>query len=223
MSAITYVIVRKDLPGILPDPRAQSLLVAFLKGLYDPTYVDKCKTDFSFLPVKNQLRDIALQSINLLEVSPGAPEWIEETSVLPNGAGQGDYVISTRRSVSSALEQDRLADKISAAETTLAQTVALLDGIQAGSAEMGLKLEKAAMGFDYENDGFFEDLENRADAGFIMAITALSICFILSIMVICWQEGRLRELESRANLYQVQPAKKKKTRRSDTAPLAAEE
>jgi hypothetical protein len=222
MSALTYAIVRKDLPSVLPDPRAQSLLVAFLKNLYDPNYVGKCETDFSFLPVKNRLRDVALQSIALLEVSSEAPEWIAESSVLPDGAGQGDFVISTRRSVSSTLEQEHLAQKVIKAETTLEQTVALLSEIRAESAEMGLKLEKNAMGFDYENDEFFEELEKRADAGFIMAIIALSICFILSIMVICWQEGRLRELESRARLYQVQPAKKKDTRRGETGSVSAD-
>lgn len=224
MSALTYAIIRKDLPSFIPDPRAQSLLVAFLRSLYDPNYVTKCEEDFLFLPVKNRLRDVALQSIDLLEMSPDAPEWIQETTVLENGAGQGDYVISTRRSVSSLVEQDLLAEKVSHAETTLEQTVALLDVIQADSALMALKLEQAAMGIDYENDESFQQLVNRADAGFIMAIVALSICFFLSIMVICWQEGRLRELESRAQLYQVaeQPAKKKKSRRQDTAPLTAD-
>ena len=216
MSALTYAIVRKDLASFIPDPRSQSFLVAFLKALYDPNYVGKCADEFLFLPVKDRLRDIALQSIALLETSPEAPEWTIETEALTDGSGQGDYIISTLRGVSSVLEQSLTAHHVKEIEATLDEAVGLLETLQTDSAATAQKLADTAAGIDYENDPYFIELKNRANAGFIIAITSLSIGFILSILVICWQERRLRELESRANLFHQQAVEQKKKRRRAT-------
>lgn len=109
MVLIMYALVRKDLTQVIAEPRAQSFMVAFLKGLYDIDYVDRCQDQNLFLLVKGKMRKNALQSINSLIVSPDAPEWIKETEVL-TGAGQGDYVISTKRELSSLIQQYLLTD-----------------------------------------------------------------------------------------------------------------
>ena len=89
MSALTYAYVRKDLT-FMEDPRSQSFLKAFLRAMYDEEYIGKCEESFGFLSIKDNLRDQALQSIDMLRVSADAPEWVTETEeVLSDGLLQG--------------------------------------------------------------------------------------------------------------------------------------
>lgn len=92
--AMSYVYVRKDL-SFMETPKQQSLLVAFLKNLYDPKAIEQCSI-FGFTRVPNSVRKIALEGIEMLQVDPAAPEWTVEEDTIP-GEGQGTYVISHKR------------------------------------------------------------------------------------------------------------------------------
>ena len=62
---MSYVYVRKNL-DFIDDPVEQSLLVTFLRALYDPAYIDQCADLFGFTPVPKNVRDIGFGGIDML-------------------------------------------------------------------------------------------------------------------------------------------------------------
>jgi len=186
MVAITYVIVRKDLPSFIPDPRAQSLLVVFLKSLYDSDFISKCQEDYLFLPVPENLREIALKSIESLTVSSGAPTWIKEVDVSEDGSGTGEYVISNYRSLASVGDIATLTkhsqdtkDQFNMITEDLNQMKKALAAIEeAELARLSNQLRQE------EIDQLIEDIGKRADLGFIIAIASLSLAFLCLLMLI---------------------------------------
>lgn len=104
--------MKKDLTFI-GDPAAQTLLQTFLKALYAPEWITQCEEEFGFVRVDGVLRDKALEAIDSMIVSTDAPQWTFEYETEKN-IGQGDFVISTKRSSYSEVEQDNLVEKIAA-------------------------------------------------------------------------------------------------------------
>lgn len=208
MVMITYVYVRKDLQSFLPDPRAQSLMVAFLKGFYDPDIMSICEEDYLMLPVKDEVREVGLAAIDMLEVSPEAPEWTIETDVLV-GEGMGDYVISVRRESSFAIQQEILTEKVNEATLTLEGIVGEIASMGTKSDTLEEKLNQVASGGSGLDDSIAEK-ERRIDAGFYMAVIGL-VLWILTAVGLCLQQSKIRELEARCA---VQPVKVSKKRRS---------
>ena len=219
MVLMTYILVRKDLPTFISDPRAQSLLVAFLKALYDPLYMGKCEEQYRFLPVKGDLRDMALASIDMLELSPDAPDWIQEVDILPFG-GQGDYVISTRRKQIMAIDQDTLIEKVNRAEVALESMVEEMNAINLKSSEMETALEKVTLDQSFPDD-LLSDEQERINASFGMSIVALVLWFF-SIVVIFRLQSKLSRLEATQN-HMLEQAKKKTRHRHHKTPINPEQ
>jgi len=207
MVLMTYILVRKDLPTFISDPRAQSLLVAFLKALYDPAYMGHCEEEYRFLPVKGNLRDMALESIDMLELSPDAPDWIQEIDILPYG-GQGDYVISTRRKQILVIDQGILMEKVHRAEVALEAMTQEMTAINVKSNEIEIELEKVALDQGIPDD-LLSDEQERINASFGMGIVSLVLWFF-SIVVIYRQQAKLSRLEVIQN--QILEQAKKKSR-----------
>jgi hypothetical protein len=108
---MTYLYVRTDL-SYFGDADEQSLLVAFLKALYDDDYVQQCVEDHGFTLPTQTVRNYALNAIDtLLTVDPASNEWIIESSTLPI-EGTGDFVISQKRRTHNEVERDVLFDSI---------------------------------------------------------------------------------------------------------------
>lgn len=214
---MTYILVRKDLPNFITDPRAQSLLVAFLKALYDPFYMGKCEEVYHFLPVKGNLRDMALASIDLLELSPDAPDWIQEIDILAYG-GQGDYIISTRRKQILALDQDILTEKVRRAEATLEGMADEMTAIQVKSSEMESTLENLATDQSLPDDILSEE-QVRINASLGMGIASLVLWFF-SIVVIWRLQAKLSHMEATQNQMLEQAKRKARHRHRSTAPNA---
>lgn len=195
MVAITYVIVRKDLPAFIPNPESQSLLVAFLKALYDPSFISKCEDDYDFLSVPESLAIQAMESIGMISVSPDAPTWILEDSVFDGDLGTGDYTISRRRNLASNLNLDVLQQNVEEATDTLTLLATDLEALKIQSTRMETDLVQAAIqGANGDTMDVIEDLEKRADASFIIALVSLSLC-VLSMLVIFKQNIALRQLQ----------------------------
>jgi hypothetical protein len=191
---LTYIYVRKDLPSFIPDPEAQSLLVAFLKALYNDDYVTKCEEDFGFVRITGALRDLALEGIEMLQISPEAPTWVFESSaVLPEG-GQGDYVISARRKLSFLVEQDHLVERTSKLELELEEALTNMDRIEgiAKEAETTAKNADLLEGIDLSGfSNFDEGEEKRLNVAFILSIVSLCLWFVTTA-VICVQLVKLQ-------------------------------
>ena len=195
MVAITYAYVRKDLTFI-EDPRSQSLLKAFLKTLYDPAYTQKCVDEYLFFPVPERLRNIGLASIEMLEMSSDAPEWIQEVETLA-GVGQGPYVISSRRKSSSTMHLDLLTGKVTNAETSLDKVVQDLEDLQTTTTELKSQMDKAINGqLDETAAEMLDDLDNRLDMTFIMSITSLVLSSVMFLFVL-YQQHRIHTLQAR--------------------------
>ena len=126
--AMSYIYARKDL-SFMEDPQKQSLLVAFLKNLYDPKAIGQCSA-FGFTRVPNSVRKIALQGIDMIQVAGTAPEWTVEEDTIP-GDGQGDYVISHKRRSYAEIERSNGSgdlEKAMAKIAALEEKIHLLTG-----------------------------------------------------------------------------------------------
>eukprot|EP00540_Astrosyne_radiata_P007271 CAMPEP_0116860912 /NCGR_PEP_ID=MMETSP0418-20121206/22703_1 /TAXON_ID=1158023 /ORGANISM="Astrosyne radiata, Strain 13vi08-1A" /LENGTH=448 /DNA_ID=CAMNT_0004495421 /DNA_START=286 /DNA_END=1632 /DNA_ORIENTATION=- len=111
---LTYVYVRKDLSHLFNEEAnhaEQSLLVTFLRALYEPAYIDQCANLFGFTPVPERVRNLGLAGIQMLQVNATAPEWSFETSTLAN-TGQGDYVLSVKRRTYAELQRSNNMDDV---------------------------------------------------------------------------------------------------------------
>jgi len=108
--ALSYIYIKKDLTFI-QDPAAQTLLQAFLKALYSDDYIPECEEEFGFVRISGDLRQKALDTIDELVVSDGAPQWIFEKDTQKR-VGQQDYVISSKRASYSEVEQDGLVASV---------------------------------------------------------------------------------------------------------------
>jgi hypothetical protein len=213
MVAITYVIVRKDLPSFMPDPASQSLLVAFFKALYDPEFISKCQEDYLFLPVPEGLRDGALESLDMLVVSTDAPTWIIEDDVLDDGLGAGDFVISARRSLASSVDLVVLAEKVADAVESLIALTGDMKTLQQQSASLEEELvEWSSQLSTIDEKGGAEEVEKRADAGFIMAIVSLAL-WLVSICVIVRQKNALSRLEEEVRKSRMEQSRSSGRRR----------
>lgn len=89
----------------MSNPASQTLLQAFLRALYDENYMPICEEEFGFVRVTGTLQTMALEAIDAMNVTEGAPQWVFEQNTDP-GNGQGDYVISVKRDSYSEIEQD---------------------------------------------------------------------------------------------------------------------
>jgi hypothetical protein len=225
MVAITYVIVRQDLPSFMPDPRAQSLLVAFFEALYDPEFISKCQEDYLFLPVPENLRDNALASIALLTVDSTAPTWLKEDDVLEDGVGTGDYVISGRRSLASTVDLATLADNVAGAVESLSVLTGDVKTLKKQSASVEEDLAQfSSQASNNNEDGVLEDVEKKADIAFYMAIVSLALWFV-SFIVIVRQQMTLSRMEGEIQ-QRIEQAKRpsgKRRRGIETGATGADE
>lgn len=172
--AISYIYVKKDLTFI-EDPAAQTLLQTFLRALYDPEWITQCEDEFGFLRVNGTLRDQALDAIDSLTTSTGAPQWTFEYET-EKRLGQGEYVISTKRQSYSEVEQDNLVDKI-------ATLIEQIESLQAENAKI-MKDAETTGALQSVNDGLSEEDSQVKTALILSSISfALWMLAILAILV----------------------------------------
>ena len=189
--SLSYLYVRKDLPNYISDPESQSLFVAFLKSFYDENYIGECRDEFGFVPITGELRQLALDGIDMLQVSPEAPTWVFEDDVMTEG-GMGDYVISNRRKLGNIVEQDLLEDRAARTEEDLKAALARI-----GDLEKSLRaLDPDFVGAEDEDDlnaafdiiSDFGDQEKRLDAAIVMGIVSLSL-WVITAICMCYLVG----------------------------------
>jgi hypothetical protein len=136
---MTYLYVCKDLPIYIPDPQEQTLLIAFLEALYNPAYVDACKTEYGFTLVADILdvKQYADAAIAMLKenLSDGAQEWFIEKDT-NDQLGHGPFVFSFNRREIVDLRIADLDDAIGALDTT--DLVTLLSDVEKVKAEVGI-------------------------------------------------------------------------------------
>jgi hypothetical protein len=93
---MTFIYIKKDISS-LHQPNEQSLLVAFLKSLYNDDYSSPCYDEFGFTRVSEATKQYALKAIDSLILSENATEWIFEGDTTMKITGAADFVISKKR------------------------------------------------------------------------------------------------------------------------------
>ena len=131
---MTYVYVKKDL-SFIDHPEEQGLLIAFLKALYDPTYIDQCTSLFGFVGVPDNVKALGVAGIEMLE-APNATEWIFEQDTIPI-EGQGPYVISQKRQNYVELSTTGLTSDTASLEEVVATLTAMVETMQAQLDALG--------------------------------------------------------------------------------------
>lgn len=117
-------------------PEERSLLIAFLRSLYDPSFIGQCER-FGFTPVPNAVRDMSLAGLARAEAGlpESAPRWTFEADTMPL-EGQGDYVISTRRRSYAGNSRHSAEDALSDAAAAIAELREQVSALSSSLAEM---------------------------------------------------------------------------------------
>lgn len=187
---MTYVYVRKDL-SYMDDPQEQSLLMAFLRALYDDEYMSTCQDKYGFLLPSDQVRAFGLRAIEELErgLHPDSIPWTFEVETTPI-VGAGDYVISHKRNEISDIDRQdlleenrvkdlRLADLEESLATVLDEIKALKQ--QGGAAQQASSVEISSV--DDWGDDFGSTEEQMLKIAFFLSI--FSIGFWILLFVCC--------------------------------------
>jgi hypothetical protein len=183
---MTFIYVRKDLTFI-ENANEQSLLVAFLKSLYNDDYSGPCYDEFGFTRVSSATRQFALDAIDSLIISDNATEWIFEGDDTMKITGAGNFVLSKKRNNFLAVSTNSLTTE---AEDVQEQLMRITDelynsGEEILKLEAGLKDAEAAVSREYTDT---DDMQLKA------ALTLSSLSFLLWILTASmWLVGLCRK------------------------------
>ena len=177
ITQLTYVQVRANL-SFISKPNARSLLVAFLKSLFDPDYNTVCSEKYDFtLPTGNAL-SVAKKGIEVLEANLGSDPvpWTFEKEAIAL-MGSGDFVISSNRRDFPASERSFNYDEI-------AQLLSIVKDLEEKLANATAMLEDPTFRSNEGAVEFTEAEETKIDVALILAAVALGLVLCLSIFVV---------------------------------------
>jgi hypothetical protein len=178
ITLLTYVNVRGDIT-FMKDHAERALLVAFIKALYDPSFVEPCSTKFGFFLADGPALKLARKAITILEASldPDQPNWTFETTAEALVGDQNyDYILSENRRNIPALERQLNSDDVEALHEIVAD-------LQRQVLLLTTELEEANRRDD--NGGeveFTAKYEAMILAGLIMG--AVALVFVLGLAAV---------------------------------------
>lgn len=181
ITLISFVYVRQDL-SFLENPNERSLLVAFLKALYDPSLVEQCNTKFDFTLASGHALDVAKKGIALLEgsLTNESRPWTFEDVNVQEITGAGDFVISSKRRNYARFDRENnfaFIQELQVAVQELQQELALLkEGV--ANDQRSSSSSKAVE--------FEEKHEAQIMAGLILASAAMGFV-LLGMVIYCGQ------------------------------------
>lgn len=119
---MTYLYVRKELPDYIESHEEQTLLIAFLRALYEDTYIKRCEIEFGFTLMTGnpEVKAFAEEAIDILSssVNINATDWFFETDTAAI-FGAEPYVFSVKRRQIADVKLDGLAVTVAALEEQL--------------------------------------------------------------------------------------------------------
>jgi hypothetical protein len=175
---ISYIYVRKDL-SFLEHSDEQSLLVTFLKALYDPAYTDTCLEDFAFTRPSEAVVAQALEAIDSLIVNASAHTWTVETKTMPI-AGMDDYVLSPSRRNIRDIQIDSNGDLMSEMLTRLIE----LENIVRQSDQELVTLRQQTAASEQQMRAMESSDFTEKDAQHITAALVLAcLSFVMSLLL----------------------------------------
>jgi len=113
---MSYVYVRKDL-SFIADPQEQALLVAFLRALYMPDYIQRCADEYGFVLFLDnaEVTQFAEAAITMVEASidyTNATKFTFETEDTQAITGAAEFVFSQKRREIADVERDELKEQL---------------------------------------------------------------------------------------------------------------
>jgi hypothetical protein len=168
---MTFIYVKKDITS-LHEPNEQSLLVAFLKSLYDNDYSSDCYDQFGFTKVSEKTKQYALDAIDSMILNETATEWIFEGDETLKITGAADFVISKKRNNFLAVSTDSLTIEAEDVQEQLFVINSQLadSGEEILKVQAGLKDAEAAVSREFTDE---DDMQLKA------ALALGSISFVL--------------------------------------------
>lgn len=122
---MSYIYVRKDL-SFIADPQEQALLVAFLRALYMPDYIQRCADEYGFTLFLDQVevKAFAEAAIDMVEASidyasGNVTKFVFETEDTLAIGGAAEYVFSRKRREIADVERQELREQIAEAQAQL--------------------------------------------------------------------------------------------------------
>jgi len=180
--SISFVNVRNDLT-YMQEPNEQTLLVAFLKALYDPSYISGCENDFKVTGVVGGLKEVALDGIQNMITSEEATDWIfeeEDNTLILKGAG--DHVFSAKRGNAYYEHLDRMdvdttnmRTELTAAKDQVTEVLASLSMVEK-KASLLIKQSEYSSEIEYT---MYSNVETTLALVFTFASMGLWIIFVV--------------------------------------------
>ena len=180
---LSYILVRADL-SFLPQPDQRSLLVAFLKALYDPSFTGDCTDKYGFSMADGSALQLGQKAIDTLEVrleGSGANTWTFENKAEPI-VGAGDYVLSANRDSYNQIETDFNRDQVDILKATVAD-------LQQEIAALKSELSTGAGGNTDDQAEFTSTDETLILVALSMGGVALLVSLLLAATVIMTARG----------------------------------
>jgi hypothetical protein len=182
---MTYIYVRKDLTTLGLEANEQSLLVAFLKSLYNDDYRNDCIEDFGFTRPSPDTRTFALDAIESLIISENATEWIFESSDTLKIDGAADFVLSKKRNNFLDVSTSTLTNMAEAMQEQLV----LINQELSESREQVLQLEATVNEVDEVVGREYTDTDDQQlKAALILGSLSFALWFLTALM---WMFGRM--------------------------------
>lgn len=140
---MTYIYVRKDLSSFISSPQEQALLVAFLRALYMPDYLQRCADEYGFILFLDnaEVKQFAEDAISMVEASidyTNATKFVFETEDTMAITGAAEYVFSQKRREISDVERDDLQEELASLLAQIEELTSVTDGDVSQSAAQGI-------------------------------------------------------------------------------------
>eukprot|EP00512_Aurantiochytrium_limacinum_P005225 CAMPEP_0171499984 /NCGR_PEP_ID=MMETSP0958-20121227/8729_1 /TAXON_ID=87120 /ORGANISM="Aurantiochytrium limacinum, Strain ATCCMYA-1381" /LENGTH=878 /DNA_ID=CAMNT_0012034595 /DNA_START=45 /DNA_END=2681 /DNA_ORIENTATION=- len=186
---VSYLYVRQDLTSL---GSSAALLKAFLQYVLNEDMGQELMTDYSFVPLTDDLRTMCLDGVdNLLEMPADVTEFVFESDTTLVYTGAGAYVISEKREVItqtaledmddditdledrvSTLEDTASADQIDTLNATIQALVARVASLESGSSSAA------------ESDDDDEHVHKEIDQAMAIATAAIVISVIELVLLL---------------------------------------
>ena len=177
ISLLTYLMVRLDL-SFIEDPREKSLLVAFLKSLYNPGFVQRCVDRYGFTLASGASYDIGQKAIAMLEsnLASDTPIWTFEDRP-ESRIGAGDYVISSNRRSFTKRERDTNAESIE-------ELMEAMEVLQARVTQLSAELNDGSKSTTEDGQEFSSADQTLIYVGLISGLIGLCLASV-AIVLFC--------------------------------------
>lgn len=178
ITLLTYVYVRSD-TSFKTDAVERALLGAFVKALFDPSFVSPCQSKYGFFLADGPALKLAHQAIDILEsgLDTSQPTWTFETKAEAI-VGSGEYVLSANRRNYPAIERETNNQDVDDLKELVAE-------LQRQVLFLTTELDEGNYGNENGNEAeFTSKYESMIVAGVVMGALSLVLALGLAVLFV---------------------------------------